>query len=197
MLKVGITGNIGSGKTTVCRIFELLDVDIYYADGKAKEILHGNKSKKKIRELFGQKVFDENENIVNHKLAKIVFNDKNALQNLNNIIHPRVIEDFKNWANNRKSQPYVLKEAALLYETWSYKDLDKIIVVASSVNLMIERVKKRDNVSAGQIKERLANQIDQKTKVSKADYVIYNDEKKLLIPQVIDIHNKLLKIATR
>ncbi len=195
MIRVGITGNMGSGKTTVCKIFKLLDIDIYYADDRAKEILHSDKSKKIVRELFGNKVFDDQGNLVNHKLARIVFNDTDALKRLNSLIHPLVIEDFDNWANVRKSHHYVLKEAALLYETGSYKNLDKIIVVASPVSLMIERVQKHDNVSAESIKKRLANQTDQQTKINKADYVIRNDEKKLLIPQVIDVHSKLLKTA--
>ncbi len=194
MLKVGITGNMGSGKTTVCKIFKLLDVDVYYADSKAKEILHSNKSKKIVRDIFGNNVFDEKGNLDNHKLARVVFNDSGALERLNNLIHPLVLEDFDKWANARKNHNYVLKEAALLYETGSYKNLDKVIVVASPLKLMIERVQKRDNVSAEAVKSRLKNQTDQQTKINKADYVIFNDEKKLLIHQVIDLHGKLLKL---
>ena len=195
MLKVGITGNIGSGKTIVCRIFELLNVEVYYADTRAKEILHTHESKMQIKKLFGSDIFDQKENLINQKLAEIVFNDRAALQSLNNIIHPQVNKYFEFWANDRKSNDYVLKEAALIFESGAHKNLDKVIVVASSMDLMIERVKQRDNVSGESIKKRLSNQIDQQTKISKADYVIYNDERRLLIPQVLEVHNKLLEVG--
>ncbi len=191
MFKVGITGNIGSGKTTVCRLFELLNVEVYYADTRAKEILHSYETKMQIKKLFGESIFDQNGNLINQKLAEIVFNDRAALQRLNNIIHPQVNKDFELWANDRQSNAYVLKEAALIFESGSHKNLHKIILVASTTDLMIERVKKRDNVSGESIKKRLSNQIDQQTKISKADHVIYNDERKLVIPQVFEVHNKL------
>jgi len=195
MFKVGITGNIGSGKTTVCRLFELLNVEVYYADTRAKEILHSYETKMQIKKLFGESIFDQNGNLINQKLAEIVFNDRAALQRLNNIIHPQVNKDFELWANDRQSNAYVLKEAALIFESGSHKNLHKIILVASTTDLMIERVKKRDNVSGESIKKRLSNQIDQQTKISKADYVIYNDERRLLIPQVLEVHNKLLEVG--
>ncbi len=195
MLKVGITGNIGSGKTTVCRIFELLEVEVYYADNRAKEIMHNHDVKKEIKELFGPAVFNENGDLNTKRLARIVFCDKMALQNLNEIIHPQIDKDFDLWLNKRKSHAYVLKEAAILYETGRYKKLDKIIVIASSIDMMIERVRKRDNATIESVKARLSNQLDQQIKISKADYVIDNYENTLLIPQVIDVHNKLLKTS--
>ncbi len=196
MLKIGITGNIGSGKTTVCKVFELLGIEVYYADERAKQFLHSDESKSRIKELFGEKVFDRNNNLINQELAKLVFDDKELLQQLNNIIHPQVKKDFKLWVKKRKSGHYVLKEAAILIESGSYKELDKVIVVASNIDLMIKRVKKRDNIPEEAIKKRLDNQVDQEVKIKKADHIIYNNENNLIIPQVINLHNELIKLAT-
>lgn len=191
MLKIGITGNIGSGKTTICKIFELLGTETYYADEKAKEFLNYQEVKKKIENIIGSEVFNKTGQIINKKLADIVFNDRDALQNLNSIIHPLVEKDYKQWAGKRKTLPYVLKEAAILFESGFHRNMDKTILVISQTDLMVHRVIKRNNVSEKSVKRRLANQVNQQTKINKADYIIYNDESKLVIPQVLNIHNIL------
>ncbi len=191
MIKVGLTGNIGSGKTISCKVFELLGVGVYYADKKAKEILNTGEVKNEIEKIFGNSVFDDNYNIINKKLAEKIFNDKQALQKINSIIHPKVRDDFKLWAEKHESKPYVIQEAAILFETGSYKDFNVIVLVVSSEKLMIDRVCKRDDASIKDVESRLNNQIAQEEKISKADFVLNNNEEELLIPQIIDVHKKI------
>lgn len=188
-LKIGVTGNIGSGKSTICKIFELLNVPVYYADDRAKQLMHQNKQlQSDIKKTFGNDVYTLEGNLNRSLLAERAFKDKNATKLLNAIVHPIVKNDFVEWHNTHLEKPYVVEEAALLFESGSYLQLDKIIVVSAPELLRIKRVMSRDQVSEEQVVARIKQQLSQEEKENRADYVIRNDEKLLVIPQVLTIH---------
>lgn len=193
-LKIGITGGIGTGKSIVCKIFELLGIPIYDADARAKWLLtHDEELIKQVKQHFGENVYlSANDNQLNKKfLSDRIFKNPNQLDLLNGLVHPKVMDDHEKWQKNNIHHPYIIKEAALLYESGSYKYLDKIITVYAPVPLRIERILKRDpHRTESDIKAIMAAQISDEEKVKKADYVIYNDDKKMVIPQVLELHNK-------
>ncbi len=191
MQKIGLTGNIGSGKTTVCRIFETLGVPVFYADIEAKKILNSPEIIKKLQGLFGNDVIDSDGKPNRGKIAGIVFNNKDKLDKLNAIIHPAVIDSYNSWTAKHRDFPYTIKEAAILFESGYDSAIDKVIVVASDEKLMIQRVAKRDNVNKSEVLSRLENQMSQDEKVKRADFVIYNDEREMILPQILDIHKFL------
>ncbi len=194
MLKIGLTGGIGSGKSTVARIFSTFNVPIYFADSEAKKIFQKNESvREKMRQFFGNDIFLSSQEINKTKLSEIIFNDKTALQQVNNIVHPAVLEDFENWTKNFETKKYVIIEAAILFESGIYKYVDKIIAVSAPEFLRIERVKLRDNVSEQQVRQRIENQWNENEKIKLSHFVIFNDEKSLVIPQVLEIHKMLEK----
>ncbi len=189
-ITVGITGGIGSGKTLVCKLFALLGVPIYNADNRAKELTNSTLINP-ITKAFGSESY-ENGVLNRGYIAKQVFGNKNQLQLLNSIVHPAVAVDFKNWVSTHKNSEYVLKEAALLVETGSYKQLDKLIVITAPYQLRVERIKKRDAFrSKEEIEKIIESQISDKEKVVLADFVISNNETNLLIPQVLEIDKKI------
>jgi len=195
MIKVGITGGIGSGKTTVCEIFERLGVPVYYADKQAKYLMETDKKlREAIRQLFGDEAFDSENNLNRAFIAGIVFKDEEKLLALNALVHPAVKADYDSWNAilARKEYPYSLKEAALLVESGSYKDLDKLIVVSAPLEDRIKRVMARDNVSEEQVKARIDAQLPDAGKVKLADYVIANNLIMELVPQVSKVHLDLL-----
>jgi len=195
MIKVGITGGIGSGKTTVCEIFERLGVPVYYADKQAKYLMETDKKlREAIRQLFGDEAFDSENNLNRAFIAGIVFKDEEKLLALNALVHPAVKADYDSWNSilERKEYPYSLKEAALLVESGSYKDLDKLIVVSAPLEDRIKRVMARDNVSEEQVKARIDAQLPDAGKVKLADYVIANNLIMELVPQVSKVHLDLL-----
>lgn len=195
MLKIGITGGIGSGKSTVCRIFKTLGIPIYDADDTAKWLMQQDrKLVQNIQQLFGEDIYTENGQLNKAKLAQIVFNDKQALKQLEALVHPAVYEHAENWFREQAEQqaPYALKEAALIFESNSWKQLDKVITVFAPKQLRIQRILQRDETTVTQIEARMNKQMPEEEKVKRADFVIYNDEKQLLIPQVMAIHEELL-----
>ncbi len=193
MIKVGITGGIGSGKTTVCKIFESLDVPVYYADEKAKQLMTSNKKvKQDIIAVFGKEAFYTNGRLNRKYIAEKVFANKQLLTKLNNIVHPAVKLDGDQWFSLQKGK-FALKEAALLIEAGSYKSMDKIIVVTCPLETRIARVMTRDKVTREAVLGRIKNQWSEEEKVKYADFVIINDGKKALIPQVIKVYKKLIK----
>jgi len=193
MLKVGLTGNIGSGKTTVAHIFESLGINVYYADDEAKKFLENNNVKKSIEAIFGSSIFDNNWKIINRALANIVFNDDESLNKLNNIIHPLVEDDFNNWALLHASEKYVIHESAIIFEADLEDNFNEIITVNAPIELRLARILERDNWNDEEFFKRDSKQLDENEKILMADYVINNDCKNLLIPQVLKIHRKLLK----
>ena len=190
MIKVGLTGNIGSGKSTVARIFETLGVPVYHSDKKAKEFLFVPEVKERLKIEFGQAVFTGTV-IDRKKLAKIVFNNKKAIGFLNSLIHPLVRNDFENWCLLYNNEPYVIQEAAILFESGFYKLFDKTIVVICSEEIIVQRVMERDEVEEVAVRERMKNQWRQEEKMKFANYVISNDNEQLVIPQVLEIHREL------
>ena len=193
-LKIGITGGIGTGKSIVCKIFELLGIPIYDADARAKWLLtHDEELIKQVKQHFGENVYlSANDNQLDKKfLSDRIFKNPNQLDLLNSLVHPKVMDDHEKWQKSNIHHPYIIKEAALLYESGSYKYLDKIITVYAPVPLRIERILKRGpHRTESDIKAIMAAQISDEEKVKKADYVIYNDDKKMVIPQVLELHNK-------
>jgi len=196
MLKTGITGGIGSGKTTVCKIFEVLGVPVYYADDRAKEIIDTDENiKAEIKKLLGDTVYHPDGKIDRKKVANIVFNFPELLEQYNAIVHPAVIDDANKWMRKHQNADYVIKEAALLFEANTYKDLDYIICVTAPTEKRIERIKQRDHLSDSEIQARMKNQWPEEEKVKLSDFVIYNNGDSPLIPQVMEINEKLLQLA--
>jgi dephospho-CoA kinase len=193
MIKIGITGGIGSGKSTVCKVFELLGVPVYYADNAAKELLENDSDvKDKIVTVFGREALDEKNAIDKKRLAAIVFNDKPKLEQLNAIVHPAVANNFNAWQKQNYTAPYLVKEAAILFESGAYKGVDRVITVVAPLEIKIARVMQRDKVDREQVEQRIKSQLSDEEKIERSQYVIYNDEQALLIPQIIKIHNELL-----
>lgn len=170
---VGLTGGIGSGKTTIANYFMSLGIPVYIADDEAKSILFMPDAAKEVAAAFGEEVLTNNMPD-RSKLAAIVFNDAVKLAKLNAIIHPKVHEHFINWVKNHDSEKFVIKEAAILFESGSYKDCDKIILVTAPKEIRIERVMKRDKVTRDKVLERMANQWDDEKKQALSDYIIHN-----------------------
>lgn len=195
MLKVGITGGIGSGKSSACKIFEVLGVPIYYADDRAKSLMTtDDELVAGIKARFGEAAYQNGE-LVRPYLAEKVFNDKEALEALNSLVHPAVARDAERWQKDHQNAPYTLKEAALLFEAGSYKQLDQIIVVTAPKEIRIQRVIKRDGVTAEQVEARMNNQWPEEKKVALADHILNNDGQHELIDQVMQLHQVLLKAA--
>ncbi len=194
---VGLTGGIGSGKSTVANIFSILGIPIYSADDRAKFLMSKHEPlKKEIIATFGEKSYTSEGHLNREFLAEEVFKDKNKVAWLNEKVHPAVQEDFENWSKNQKSL-YVIKEAALLIETGSYEKLNKIINVESPLSLRIHRIKMRDlHRSEEQILQIIEQQLPDEAKNLKADFVIKNDEERPLINQVLALHEQLIKLAS-
>ncbi len=190
MLKVGLTGNIGSGKSLVAGIFQSLGVPIFDADNQAKTVLNFAETKHQLRGIFGNKIFDGAD--INRKaLAGIVFSDKAKLEQLNLIIHPQVRKHFETWIALHSNSPYIIYEAAILIETGFFKHLDKIVLVTSNRELRISRVMQRDNATRQMVLRRMENQWEDQLKIPLADFKIQNNVHDLLIPQVLKIHRNL------
>lgn len=192
MIKVAITGGIGSGKTFICNIFSILGIPVFNSDEVAKLLLNKNlEIQQKVISLFGKDVYQPNSTINRKKLADIVFNDKIALLKLNNIIHPEVRKSFNQWALIQKA-PYVIQESAIIFESGIIGNFDKIIIVTAPEELKIERIIKRDGISKEKIIERMKNQLPEEKKVEQSHFVIVNDDIEMILPQVIKIHNELI-----
>lgn len=194
-LRIGITGGIGVGKSTVCEIFKRINVPVYDADSRAKLLMEEDaKLIKQIKDEFGWDAYHKNKTLNREYLAKIVFNNTEKLQKLNSLVHPKVNEDYDSWTIENRDKAYSVKEAALLFEARSYKKLHKIIVVTSPIDIRIDRIMKRDHVRKEDILKRINNQMTDKERLAKADYVIMNDGKKSLIEQTLSIHNEILEL---
>ena len=192
MLKAGITGGIGSGKTTVCKIFEKLGIPVYYADDRAKKLMVEDPViVDKIKSIFGKRAYHKSGSLYRKHIARIAFSKPEKLKLLNAVVHPAVAKDSADWTAAQKNVPYTLKEAALLIEAGSYKQLDKIIVVTAPEELRIQRVIKRDKTDKKSVKARIAKQMPEVEKLKYADFIIKNDGTESLIRQVWEIHQKL------
>lgn len=195
-MQIGITGGIGSGKSLVCHIFTLLGVPVYDADSRAKTLMTTDGILvSQIKKEFGVLSFRADGSLNREYLAEHVFGNPDKLKILNSLVHPRVGEDYAHWVTEQTSS-YALKEAALLFEAKSNQALDKIIVVSAPEELRIQRVLQRDkHRTEQQVKDIIRNQLEDEKKVKLADYVILNDERTPLIPQVIALHKQFLSMA--
>jgi len=193
--KIGLTGGIGSGKSLISKIFKIYGVPVYDSDSRAKALMIKNENLiDGIKALFGEKAYLEDGALNRPYIASIVFEQQDKLRKLNSMVHPAVGMDFMHWANEQKSA-YVLKEAALTFESHSEKLLDKVIMVYAPEDVRIRRVMKRDDADAEAIRKRMENQWPDEKKMELSDYVIYNDGEKLVIPQVHKIHKDLLHFS--
>jgi dephospho-CoA kinase len=192
MLKVGLTGGIGSGKSLIRRIFSELGIPVYDADTAAKRIMiEDERVRKSLISAFGIEIIQTDGSINNKLLAEIIFKNKTNLEKINSIVHPAVHRDFENWIQKQEA-PYVLEEAAILFESNAHQNMDKVITVCASEDVRIERVIKRDTVSREKVIERMKTQMPDEEKVKLSDFIIYNDNDHILLPQVIDIHTQLI-----
>lgn len=194
MKVIGITGGIGSGKSIVCKVFELLCIPVYYADLRANWLTNNDlQLRKEIKELFGRQAYDEN-GLYNRKwIANQVFENPQLLQMLNMLIHPRVFEDTQQWLRQHQKQPYVLREAAISNAAGKGNDLDKIITVSCPLEIRIKRIKQRDpQRSIEQIYSIIARQKSEDKFLNIADYQVINDDSKLILPQILILHKNLL-----
>lgn len=194
-LLIGITGGIGSGKSTVCKIFESLGISVYYADDRGKALLTEDAALTlSVKQEFGEESYTPSGELNRQYLAQTVFFDPERLEALNRLVHPAVAEDFEKWAKHNSDSQYLLKEAALLYETGSYKSLDATICVMASKDLRMQRVLLRDHQrTSDQVREIMGKQVDDNVRREFSDYTIKNDSKTLLIPQVLEKHKQILK----
>lgn len=194
VLKIGLTGGIGSGKSTVAKIFETIGIPVFYADEAARNAVNENELlKQKIKEIFGEASYTNG--ILNRKyIADIVFKDAFQLEKLNALIHPVTIAMAEEWMQ-QQATPYVIKEAAILFESGAAAGLDYIIGVFAPKHLRLQRVMHRDHVNRDAVLERMNRQIDEDMKMKLCDFVLTNDEQQLLIPQVVALHEKLLTLS--
>jgi dephospho-CoA kinase len=195
MLKVGLTGGIGSGKSTVAKVFEVLGIPVYYADAEAKRLMNENESlKHQVQLEFGTGVY-VNDRLDRKALADIVFHDPARLEKLNALVHPATLQDADEWLQ-RQTTPYAIKEAALIFESGAHLQLDYVIGVHAPAPLRIQRVLQRDHISHEEIMARMDKQLTEDEKMLLCNFIITNDDHQLVIPQVLALHAQLLQLAT-
>lgn len=193
MLKIGVTGGIGSGKSTVCNILKNLGVPVFTSDDVGRQVLNeDDEVKKQVKKAFGSDTYDSHGLIDRERMANLVFNDPKALGILNGIVHPKVKEAFEEWCLDYEKSPYVVKEAAILLETGAYHDLDKVVNVFAPLEDRIKRVMKRDGVNEDYVKKRMRFQYSDEERNELADFIIMNEEGIDLLPHVMELHEILL-----
>jgi dephospho-CoA kinase len=190
---IGLTGGIGSGKSYIAKIFEALAVPVFYADDEAKKILNEPQIIDQVSEALQTNILDTVTGLVNRKtVAAIVFNAPEKLKLLNQIIHPIVEQNFIIWRSRQSQKKYVIKEAAILFESGSYKKLDGVICVVSPLELRLKRVASRDQQSEAEILKRIHNQWSDEQRIALSDWVIQNDEQTPILSQVLQVHQKII-----
>jgi dephospho-CoA kinase len=193
-LKIGLTGGIGSGKSTVAKVFEVLGIPVYYADEAAKRIMNEDAAlRQQIVKHFGPAAYKNNQ-LDRQYLASMVFNNKTKLELLNSLVHPATIRDGERWMQ-QQTTPYAIKEAALIFESGTQDQLDYIIGVSAPTPLRILRAMKRDGSTRDQVQARMNRQIQEVIKMRLCDFIVYNDEQQPVIPQVLALHEQLGRLA--
>ncbi len=191
MIKVGITGGIGSGKSTVCNFFRLLGIPVFEADKESKKLVNTSpKIKNSLKNLFGKDIYLSDDTIDRKRLAGLIFNSPPLLETVNSIIHPEVRNYFEEWCEKQNS-PYIVYEAAILFETGFYKTIDLSILVTAPVEDRIKRVIIRENATEEEVKSRISKQWTDKQKEDLADFIIKNNNEELLIPQLLELDKKI------
>ena len=191
MLRIGVTGGIGGGKSLVCNILEKMGVPVYYADQEARRLMNGRPELREgISRLLGPEAYRAGE-LDRQRVASMVFADPVLLDELNKLVHPAVHEDFYEWTRLQEGKPVVAEEAALLFESGAYRMLDRNILVSAPEDLRLRRVMQRDGVGRQEVLQRMRRQMDEESKKELADEVILNDGHRLLLPQVVAVYNKL------
>ncbi|HTN09150.1 dephospho-CoA kinase [Agriterribacter sp.] len=196
MLKAGLTGGIGSGKTLVARVFELLGIPVYNADTAAKTMMNEDEGLKALMVAhFGESAYVNG--ILNRAyISSVVFENNEKLALLNSLVHPATIRAAEQWMQQQNT-PYVIKEAALIFESGSQEGLDLVIGVYAPLHLRIHRTMQRDNINREAVLKRMSHQVNEELKMKLCDFVLYNDEQRLLIPQVIALHEQLLLLSNK
>ena len=196
MLRVGITGGIGTGKSTITRIFEVLGIPVYDADAAARNIMNNDEElRHDIISAFGDQAYGS-EGLNRKYIASIVFEDASKLELLNSLVHPATLRDADKWLA-KQSSPYSIKEAALIFESGASQQLDLVIGVAAPLPLRLQRAMKRDKITKEEVMARMGKQLSETIKLKLCDHIIYNDEQHALIPQVLTLHEILLKEAVK
>ena len=196
MLKIGLTGGIGSGKSTAAKIFEVLGIPVYYADDAAKQLMNEEGPlKQQIQKIFGAAAYKNGE-LDRKYVADIVFKKPDKLQLLNALVHPATINDAQKWMQRQRTS-YAIKEAALIFESGAQQQLDYVIGVYAPTSLRIQRTMQRDGITEEEVMARINKQLDETSKMQLCDFVIINDEEQLLIPQVVELHKKLSALTIK
>jgi len=193
IIQVGLTGNMGSGKTTVAKVFETLNIPIFYADIEAKSLYQEDCVQKEVIKMFGDSVLRDNQLSIK-MLSSLVFSDVNKLKQLTDLIHPLVKAKYQEWYKKFIDVPYVIMENAVLFEGGFDSYCDYIITVVATKKSRIERIQKRDKLNIEEIELRLSKQLNENTKISQSDFIIDNNENIPLLPQILKIHKHLSSI---
>ena len=191
MKRIGLTGGIGSGKTIISRIFRTFGIPVFNADETAKTLMNTNPEiREELKQTLGETAYNSDNTINKTYLRNVLFNDKETLNTLNKIVHPYVINRFEEWYT-QLSAPYAIKEAAILFESGAYKYMDRIITVFAPVELRIKRIMQRDGTTRENVLKIIENQLPDEEKMKQADYIIYNNGRQMVIPQVMEIHKQI------
>lgn len=197
MIRVGVTGGIGTGKTTVCRVFSKLGIPIYYADNEAKRLMDvGTGSiREQLIALLGEEIYIGNK--INRPLmAAMIFHDQELLAEVNRIVHPRVTEDFQHWCSTMNEFPYVIQESAVLLESEIRRMFDYVVLVTAPETLRLNRVSQRPGMTDEKNKSIMKSQLPEREIIMLADFIVVNDDKNLILPQILDLHARFNQLAT-
>jgi len=190
-MKLGITGGIGSGKTSVCRIFSVLGIPVFFADPEASTIMNTDKKViEGINNIAGKNIYQDGK-LDRELLASLIFTDPESLRKVNSLVHPVVFDKFLKWAEEQNT-PYVIMEAAILFESGASELVDRVATVYAPVEERIARVTRRNKLSREQVIRRMRNQLDDEEKIKRSDYVINNSENDMIIPVILRIHDDLI-----
>lgn len=196
ILKLGVTGGMGSGKTTACKVFSILGIPVFSADDEARKLQDNDPEvREKINAIAGKDVYSSG-SLDRQELARLIFNDKVMLEKINSLIHPAVFRCFDQWIG-RQDSPYVIMEASILFESGADHLMDKVVTVVTPLEERIERLTRTSKYTREQILARIENQIDDGTRISKSDFVIFNSENDMMIPAVLGIHEEMMRLADK